>query len=95
MTFDGRVAEDEGQEDKAAVEVSKEELMFGDECVCKWEEKSEGRRWRGRVSYSPPEWTLHVLTPAQLSTSLLWPSILSIGSSTCVLMEHHGGIESS
>ena len=36
------------------------ELMIGDKWFCEWEWRTEGRRRRGEVSYSPPEQTLHV-----------------------------------
>ena len=62
------------------MDVNEGELMVFDKWVCKWEEERiEEKRWKGVVSYSPLEWTLHVSTPAWLSRSLLWPSILSIG----------------
>ena len=64
--------------------------MF-DEWFYEWEEKSGGRRWRDGVFYNPPEWTLHVLTPAWLSRSLLQPSILSIRSGICVPTGNPGG----
>ena len=76
-----------------AVDVKERELIVFDKWSCEWEKT--GRRRRGGVFYSSLEWTLHVSTPAQLSRSLLQLSILSIGSRTCVLTEHHSGIESS
>ena len=93
-TLDGRVSGEEEREVKVAVDVRERELMMFDGWWCKWE-WTEGRRQRGGVSYSPPEWTLRVSTPAQLSRSLLWPSILSIGSRTFVPMESCGGARSS
>ena len=71
------------------------ELMMFNKWICEKEERTEGGRQRDGASYSPPEQTLHVSTPTRLSRSLLQPSILSIGSRTCKLMEHHGGIRSS
>ena len=94
-TLDGRVVGDKGLEDRVAVDVNKGELMIFDERVCEWEEGTEGRRWRGGISYSPPGQTLHVSTPAWPSRSLLWLSTLSIGSGICMLMENHGGTRSS
>ena len=47
------------------------------------------------VSYSPPEQTLHVSVPTQLSKSLLQPNTLSIRLGTCVSMECHSDIRSS
>ena len=61
----------------------------------KWEEKTEGRRWRGGVPYTPQGQTWHVSTPTWLSRSLLWPNTLSNGSSTCMPLGCHGGVESS
>ena len=78
-----------------AVNVKEGELMMVSEWFCEWEGRTEGRRWRSGVSYSPLEQTLRVSTPAWLSRSLLQPSILSSGSRTCMLMEHHGGTRSS
>ena len=75
--------------------VKDEELIVYNKWFCKWGERTEERRQKGGVSYSPPQWTLHVSTPAWLSRSLLWPSIPSIGSSTFVLMESHSGTRSS
>ena len=77
-----------------AVDVKEGELILCSEWVCKWEESTEGSRQRGGVSYSPPEWTSHVSTPVWLSRSLLWLSILSIGSGTCIPMGSHSGIRS-
>ena len=94
-TLDGRVLGDEEQEVKVAVGVKEGELILCDEWVYEWEERTEGRRRRGGVSYSPPEWTLHVSTPAWLSRSLLRLSTLSIRSGTCVPMGNCGGIRSS
>ena len=54
-----------------------------------------GRRQRDGVSYSLPKRTSHVSAPAQLSKSLLWLNTLSIGSGTCMLIEHYGGTRSS
>ena len=53
VTFDGSIAGEEGQEDRMVVEVRGRELMMCSEWFCKWEEKTEGRRQRGGVSYSP------------------------------------------
>ena len=92
--LDGRVSGGEEWDVKVVVNVKDGELMMVGKWFCKWEEGSEGRRWRGEVSYSPPGQTSHVSTPAQLSRSLLWLSILSIGSRTCMLMECHDGIRS-
>ena len=44
MTLDGRVSEDEEQEGRVAVVVKDKELMMCSEWLCKWEEKTEGRR---------------------------------------------------
>ena len=77
------------------MEVRDGEFMMNDEWSCKWEERTEGRRQRGGVSYSPPGWTLHVSTPAQQSRSLLWPSTLSIRSGTCAPTGSHSGAGSS
>ena len=93
-TLDGRVAGDERQEDKVAVEVRVGELMMCNEWFCKGG-KTEGRRQRGGVSYSLSEQTLHVSTPTWQSRSLLWPNTLSIRSGTCVLTGSHSGIISS
>ena len=93
-TLDGRVLGEEEQEVKVTVDVKNGELIvFGERC-CKWK-RTEGRRWRGGVSYSLLEWTLHVSTPTQLSRGLLWPNTLSIRSDTCMLTGNHGGIRSS
>ena len=78
-----------------AVEVREGELMMFDEWFCEWEWGTEGRRRRGGVSYSPPERTLHVSTPARLSRSLLQPSNPSIGSRTFVPMGSLSGTRSS
>ena len=80
--LEGRVSEEEVQEVKVAVDVSDGELMIF-WWSCEWEEKTVGRRQRGGVSYSLPEWTSCVSTPARLSRSLLQLSTLSIGSRTC------------
>ena len=93
--FKGRVSEDKVQEVRVAVEVREGEFMMFDEWSCEWEERTEGGRWKGGVSYSPLRWTLHVSTPAQLSRSLLLPSTLSIGSGTCEPTGSHGGARSS
>ena len=77
------------------MEVRDGELMMFNEWDYEWEEKSEGRRQKGGVSYSPPERTSHVLTPTRLSRSLLRPSTLSIGSGTCEPTGNCGGIRSS
>ena len=78
-----------------AVDVKDGELMMVDEWFCKWGERTEGRRWRGGVSYSPLEQTSHVSTPARLSRSLLWSNTLSIGSKTYMPTKRHGGVRSS
>ena len=93
-TLDGRVSGDEEQEVKVVMDVKERELILYDKWVCKWEERAEGGRQRGGVSYSPLRQTLHVSTPTRLSRSLLWLNTLSIRSGTCVLMEHHGGVGS-
>ena len=77
------------------MDVKDGELMMCDEWVCEWEKRTEGGRQRGGVSYSPPERTWCVSTPARLSRSLLRPSTLSIGSGTCELTGSHGGVRSS
>ena len=87
-TLDGRVSGVEVREVRVAVEL----ILNGE--WCEWE-RTEGRRWRGGVSYSPPGRTWHVSTPARLSRSLLRPSILSIGSRTYVPTGSHGGVGSS
>ena len=94
-TLDGRVSGDEVREVKVAVDVSEGELMMFGEWCCRWEKRTEERRRRGGVSDSLPGWTSHVSTPARLSRSLLRPSILSIGSSTCAPTGSHGGVRSS
>ena len=94
-TLDGRVSGKEVREVRVAVEVRDGKLMMFSEWSCEWEERTEGRRWRGGVSYSPLERTSRVSTPVRLSRSLLRPSTLSIRSRTCVLMERHGGTGSS
>ena len=94
-TLDGRVSGDEVREVKVAVVVSEGELMIFDKWFCEWEWGIEGGRRRDGVSYSPPERTWRVSTPARLSRSLLRPNILSIGSRTCVPTERHGGAGSS
>ena len=94
-TLDGRVSGDEVRDGKVAVEVKDGELIVFDEWSCEWERGSEGGRRRGGVSYSPPERTWHVLTPARLSRSLLRPNILSIGSGTCEPTGSRGGARSS
>ena len=92
--LEGRVFREEEQEVKVAVDVRDRELIMCGMWWYEWE-RSEGRRQRGGVFYSPLGWTLHVSTPVQLSRSLLRSSILSIRSRTCVLMECHSGIGSS
>ena len=72
--MDGRVSGDEERDVKVAVLVKDREFIIYGE----WEERTERGRWRDRVSYSFPGQTSHVLTPTQLSRSLLWLSILSI-----------------
>ena len=62
------------------MEVKKGKLILYNEWVYEWEERAEERRQRSGVSYSLPEQTLCVSTPAQLSRSLLQPNILSIRS---------------
>ena len=94
-TLDGRVLEEEEREVRVAVLVREGELMMCDKWVYEWEERTEGRRQRSGVSYSLPEQTLHASTPAWQSRNLLWPSIPSIRSGTCMLMGYHSGIESS
>ena len=91
--FNGKVAGDERQEDRVVEEVREEELMMFDEWV--WEERTGGRRQRDGVSYSPPGQTSHFSTPARLSRSLLRPSILSIGSGTCMPTGSHSSTRSS
>ena len=91
--LEGKVLGEEEQEVKVVVDIKDGELIVF-ERSCKWEEETVERRWRGEDFYSPPMWTLHVSTPAQLSRSLLWPSILSNRSGTCILMENCGGIRS-
>ena len=93
-TLDGRVSGEDVREVKVAVEVRDGELILSGEW-CEWEETTEGGRRRGGVSYSPPGRTLRVSTPARQSRSLLQPSILSIGSRTCVSTGSHGGARSS
>ena len=93
-TLDGRVSGEEVREVKVAVEVRDGELISSGEW-CEWEETTEGGRRRGGVSYSPPERTLRVSTPARQSRSLLRPSTLSIGSRTCMPTESRGGVRSS
>ena len=93
-TLDGRVSGEEVREVKVAVEVKDGELILSGEW-CEWEGKTEGRRRRGRVFYSPPGRTSRVSTPTRLSRSLLRPSTLSIGSGTCVPLGSHSGIGSS
>ena len=94
-TLDGRVSENEEQEVKVAVFVKDRELIVYNEWVCEWEERTEGRRQRDRVFYSPQGQTSHVLTPTQLSRSLLWSNILSIRSGICVPLGSCGGARSS
>ena len=77
------------------VEVKDKELMMFSERICERGEKTEGRRQRGEVSYTPQEQTWCVSTPAWLSRSLLQLNTLSIISGTCMLSECHGDIESS
>ena len=93
--LDGRVAGDKGREDRVVVDVKKGELMMCSKWFCKWEERIEGRQWRGGVFYSPPGWTLHVSTPTQLSRSLLQLNTLSIRSGICMPMGNHSGVRSS
>ena len=93
--LDGRVSGKKVREVRVAVDVKEEELMIFDEWNCEWEWRTEGRRRRDGVSYSPLEQTLHVSTPTWQSRSLLQLNILSIRSRTCMLTECHGGIRSS
>ena len=93
-TLEGRVFREEDHEVKVAVDVREGEFMMFDKWKCEWE-RTRGRRQRDGVFYSPPRWTLCVSTPARLSKSLLWPSILSIRSRTCMPMECLSGIRSS
>ena len=93
-TLEGRVFGDEERDIKVAVEVKEGELMIF-KWSCEWEERTEGKRWRGGVSYNPLGWTSHVSTPAWLSRSLLRLSIPSIRSGTCMPMGNHGGARSS
>ena len=93
-TLEGKVAEDEGQEDRVVVEVSKGEFMMCNEWTFKRKERTEERRWRGGVSYSPLRQTLHISASAQL----LYLGVFFCQvprSGTCMLMECHSGIESS
>ena len=93
--FEGRVAGDDGQEDKVVVEVNKGKLIVCNEWVCEWEERTKGRRWKGRAFYNPLGQTLHVSAPAWLFRSLLWPSTLSIGSGIFILTENRDDTRSS
>ena len=52
-TLEDRVAGDKRQEERVVIEVKERELMLCDECFYEWEEETEGRRWRGGVSYTP------------------------------------------
>ena len=92
--LDGRVSGEEVREVRVSVAVNNGELMIF-EWSCEWEERIEGRRQRGGVSYSPLGQTLHVSIPAQLSRSLPQPSILSIRSRTCMPTGNHGDVRSS
>ena len=94
-TLEGRVLGDEEREGRVVVDVKEGELMMVGGWFCEWEERTGGKRQRSGVSYSPPGQTSHVSTPARLSRSLLWLSILSIGSRTCVLTECHSGVRFS
>ena len=76
------------------MDVNEWELMVCNKRIFEGE-STEGRRWRGGVSYTSQEQTMHVLTLTQLSKSLLWSDTLSIRSGTCVLMELYGGARSS
>ena len=93
-TLDGRVSGDEVRDVKVTVEVKDGELILSDEW-CEWEERTERGRRRGGVFYSPPGRTSRVSSPARQSRSLLRPSILSIGSRTCVPTGNRGGVGSS
>ena len=68
--LDDRVTGEERQEDKVMVGVKEGELILFDRRVFKWE-RTEGRRWRSRVSYNHQVWTSYISVPAQQSTSLL------------------------
>ena len=92
--LDRRVLDDKEREVRVAVFVREGELIVCSRWVCEWE-RTEGRRQRGRVSYSSLRWTLCVSTPAQLSRSLLWPNTLSIRSGICMPMGNLGGTRSS
>ena len=72
------------------MEVKDRELMMFGGWLCEWEWRTEGRRQWDGVFYSLLEQTSCVSTPTRLSRSLLWPSILSIGSRTCIPMGSHG-----
>ena len=95
VTLEGKIPEDKVQKVKVAVVVKDGELMMCDEWVCEWEERTEGGRQKGRISYTPQEWTLCVLVPAWQSMNFLQLNLLSIRSGTCVPLEHHGSIEFS
>ena len=51
VTLDGRVVGDKVEEDSIVVEVSGGELMMCNKEIFK-RKRTEGRRWRGRVSYT-------------------------------------------
>ena len=89
-----RVFGDKEQEVRVVVDVKEGELIVFDGRCCEWE-KTEGRKWRGGVSYSPPGWTWGVSTPTRLSRSLLWLNIPSIRSGTFVLSGNLCGARSS
>ena len=43
-TLEGKIVEEEVQEDRIAVEVREEELILCDGRICEWEERTEGKR---------------------------------------------------
>ena len=63
VTIDRRVSGDEEQEVRVVVFVREGELMMFDKWLVEWKGRTEERRWRGGVSYSPPGQTLCVSTP--------------------------------